>query len=93
MMKIPLTKLGRWQYGGWETQYSAGELEALVHDSGFEPSVVFGYGSFSLALLRHFFFPNLNYDAGSRLWNFIPALSGLRAHCALDVGVIARRVF
>jgi SAM-dependent methyltransferase len=91
MMKIPLTKLGRWQYGGWETQYSAGELETLVHDAGFEPSAVFGYGSFSLALLRHFFFPNLDYDVGGRLWSLIPVMRGLRAYCALDVGIVARR--
>jgi ubiquinone/menaquinone biosynthesis C-methylase UbiE len=93
MVKIPLTKLGRWPYGGWETQYTAGELQALVRHAGFEPGPVFGYGSFSLAVLRHFFFPNLDYDAGGRLWKLFPALRGLRAHCALDVGVVARRGF
>jgi 2-polyprenyl-3-methyl-5-hydroxy-6-metoxy-1,4-benzoquinol methylase len=91
MMKIPLTKLGRWPYGGWETQYSAAELGVLVHRAGFEAGAAFGYGSFALALVRHFFFPSLDYDAGARLWNFVPAIRGVRAYCALDVGVVARR--
>ena len=91
MVKIPLTKLGRWPYGGWETQYSAGELHTLVRGAGFDPGAVFGYGSFSLALLRHFLVPNLDYDAGARIWNIVGSWRRYRAHFALDIGVVARR--
>jgi ubiquinone/menaquinone biosynthesis C-methylase UbiE len=91
LAKIPLTKLGYWPYGGWETQFSAGELQELVQHAGFRPVSMFGYGSFTLALLRHFLFPNLDYDATSRFWKSAPQLRAIRAHIALDVGIVARK--
>jgi ubiquinone/menaquinone biosynthesis C-methylase UbiE len=91
LAKIPLTKLGFWPYGGWETQFSAGELQELLRRAGFGPVSIFGYGSFTLALLRHFFFPNLDYDAASRFWKSTQRMRALRAHLALDVGVVARK--
>lgn len=89
--KTVLTKLGHWPYGDWETAYSAGELTAMSRRAGFAPREEYGYGSFSLALLRHFIFPRLNFDATGPIWSQARPLRWIRARTALEVGVVARK--
>ena len=50
LMKKFLIVLGSW-FAGWETQYTAGRLSALLRDHGFEPQSVYG----------RFFSPSLGY--------------------------------
>ncbi len=89
LVKMPLTRLGYWPYGEWETQFSERELREIVRKAGFLPAHSSGYGSFWLALLRHFFFPNLNFDTDSRLWKSNALLQRVKSNTALDVCLVA----
>ena len=91
LMKKPLTKFGIWRYGVWETQFSDAELRRAVEATGFVPEYSCGYGSFSLALLRHFFFPTLNFGRGFRIGQTNPLLRKVKAHIALDLCLVARK--
>jgi ubiquinone/menaquinone biosynthesis C-methylase UbiE len=91
IFKQLLIRMGRWRYGIWETQFSQRELDELTKSVGFQPQYACGYGSFVLALLRHFFLPNLDFDGHLRMWDTRPLLRTLKTHIALDVCVVARK--
>ena len=77
---------GKWPYGGSETQFSGSQLCRMAQGSGFDVQDCYGYGSFWLALLRHFVFPTLEYDLGDR---GLPR--SLKAHTAIDVCVVGSK--
>ncbi len=91
VIKQALIGVGRWPYGGWETQYSAGELERLVESGGFEARRLYGYGSFFLVLARHFLMPSLGFDRRRGFWRKHRALEWIRARTAVEVGVVAAK--
>lgn len=91
LLKKPLTKLGRWRYGVWETQFSETELRKLAESVGLVPEYSCGYGSFFLAVLRHFFFPNLNFGPSWSFWEWNSVLHFIKSHTALDICLVARK--
>jgi SAM-dependent methyltransferase len=91
LLKKVLMAVGKWPYGAWETQFSGRDLRSLVAEAGLSAEFAYGYGSFTLALLRHCLFPTLDYGIGG--WHKANgALAGrIRANIGLDVGVVARK--
>lgn len=89
--KKTLMRLGKWPYGGWETQFSRRELTRLVASVGFEPQLLYGYGSFLLAMMRHFALPNLEFAGMWRTGMRSGWLRPLKANTALDLCLIARK--
>jgi SAM-dependent methyltransferase len=90
-VKQMLIAMRKWPYGRWETQFSVRDLKRVLSSCGLNVYFYYGYGSFTLALLRHFFFPTLGY--ASFLGNVVAPswLSKLRAHFAMDVCAVARK--
>lgn len=91
LLKKMLIAFNKWPYGGWETQYSENGLRGVVVKTGLSPEYAYGYGSFGLAVLRHFLVPSLDY--GARGWHRGDAglLAKLKTNLCLDVGVVARK--
>jgi ubiquinone/menaquinone biosynthesis C-methylase UbiE len=52
VVKKVMIGLGKWPYGGWETEFSDVEISALVSQVGLEPKYVYGYGSFLLDVVE-----------------------------------------
>lgn len=92
VLKKMLIALNRWPYGAWETQYSEHELRGMVEGTGLSPEYAYGYGSFALAVLRHFFFPKLDHGMGGWHRDDDGLLAKLKANLSLDVGVVARKI-
>jgi ubiquinone/menaquinone biosynthesis C-methylase UbiE len=91
ILKKVLMALGRWPYGAWELQYSERELRTLVLKTGLSPKFSYGYGSFSLALLRHFLFPALDYGIGGWHRSGGGFVAKMKANTSLDVGIVASK--
>jgi SAM-dependent methyltransferase len=90
-VKRILIRLGKWPYGGWETQFNDREIAALVVEAGLEPQYVYGYGSFVLAAIRHSFLPTLDFGMMWRNGKELKAIRAVKAKTALDICVIARK--
>ena len=91
-VKKLLIRMGKWPYGGWETEFSEKELSELVVRAGFAPQYSYGYGSFALAVVRHFVFPTLDFAGMWRVglnWRW---LRSLKARTSLDVCLVARKL-
>lgn|SRR5215469_4889209 len=90
-MKMLLIRLGKWPYGGWETQFSKRQLSDLAVKAGFEPQLCYGYGSLTLAFARHWIAPTLDYG---RMWKVginSPWLRALKATTSAEVCLIASK--
>ena len=90
-LKKVMIRLGRWPYGGWETEFSDQEISALVSETGLEPKYVYGYGSFFLAAVRHVFVPTLDFGMFWRNGTELDAIRAVKAKTALDICVVARK--
>jgi len=91
-VKKLLIRMGRWPYGGWETEFSEKELVELAVRAGFAPQYSYGYGSFALAAVRHVVFPTLDFAGMWRVglkWRW---LRSLKARTSLDVCLVARKL-
>jgi len=91
LLKKTLMAVGKWPYGAWETQFSVGELRDLVTEAGLSVEFAYGYGSFALALLRHYLFPTLDHGMGGWHKENGALASRIRANIGLDAGVVARK--
>ena len=90
-LKKVLIRLGKWPYGGWETEFSAREISALVDEAGLEPQYVYGYGSFLLAAVRHAFLPTLDFGMMWRNGKELDVIRAVKAKTSLDICVVARK--
>lgn len=90
-VKRVLIALGKWPYGGWETQYSDREIVALMEKAELDPMSVYGYGSFVLATVRHLFLPNLDFGVMWRNGSELNAVRAVKAKTALDICVVATK--
>lgn len=90
-VKQVMMHLGKWPYGGWETEFSDREISQLVREAGVEPRYVYGYGSFFLAAARHAFFPTLDFGMFWRNGTELDAIRGMKAKTALDICVVAQK--
>lgn len=91
-VKKVLISLGKWPYGGWETEYSDREIVALMKRAELEPTSVYGYGSFVLATARHLFLPNLDFGVMWRNGSELETIRAVKAKTALDICVVATKV-
>jgi len=91
LVKKLMIPLGKWPYGGWETEFSAQELTNLAVQTGFEPQICFGYGSFILASLRHFLVPTLGFGGMWRVGLNTAWVRAVKAHTAMDVCLVAKK--
>lgn len=90
-IKKVMIRLGKWPYGGWETEFSGREISAIVREAGLEPKSVYGYGSFFLAAARHAILPTLDFGMMWRNGNGLRVLRALQAKTALDICVVAQK--
>jgi SAM-dependent methyltransferase len=90
-LKKVLIRLGKWPYGGWETEFSDREISALVREAGLEPQYVYGYGSFFLAAVRHAVLPTLDFGMMWRNGTELRVVRAIKAKTSLDICVIARK--
>jgi len=91
-VKKLLIRMGRWPYGGWETEFSEKELSELAVRAGFAPEYSYGYGSFALAAVRHVVFPTLDFAGMWRVGLNWPWVRSLKARTSLDVCLVARKL-
>lgn len=91
VLKKMLIRMGKWPYGGWETEFSEREISALVSDAGLEPESVYGYGSFLLATMRHVFLPTLDFGMMWRNGSELDWIRAVKAKTALEICVVARK--
>jgi ubiquinone/menaquinone biosynthesis C-methylase UbiE len=91
VLKKVLIRLGKWPYGGWETEFSDREISTLVSDVGLAPSYVTGYGSFLLAAIRHAFLPTLDFGIMWRNGTELDAIRAVKAKTSLDICVVAKK--
>jgi len=90
-LKKVMIRLEKWPYGGWETEFSAREISALVNQAGLDPQYVYGYGSFLLAAVRHAFLPTLDFGMMWRNGTELDVIRAVKAKTALDICVVARK--
>jgi len=90
LKKVMIT-LGKWPYGGWETEFSDRELSALVREVGLEPEYVYGYGSFFLAAIRHSLVPTLDFGMMWRNGTELDVIRAVKAKTSLDVCLVAKK--
>lgn len=83
--------LGKWAYGGWETQFSDREISGIVSRAGLEPKYVYGYGSFVLAAIRHALVPTLDFGMFWRDGTELDVIRAVKAKTALDVCAVAKK--
>jgi SAM-dependent methyltransferase len=83
--------LGKWPYGGWETQFSERQLRDLVAEAGLEAKYVSGYGSFVLAAVRHSLIPTLDFGMFWRNGTELDFIRALKTKTALDLCIVARK--
>ncbi len=88
IIKKLLIAVGKWPYGVWETQYDEAELIMLAERAGFIASYTAGYGSFTLALLRHFLFPRLAFDLGHHNGARRGLAHWIRTHSSMDIYLV-----
>lgn len=91
VLKKALISVGKWPYGGWETQFSDQEISDLVRRAGLEPRYITGYGSFALAAVRHAFMPTLDFGMMWRNGTELDVVRAIKAKTALDICVLARK--
>lgn len=91
ILKKALIRIGKWPYGGWETEFSDQEISALVREAGLEPRYVTGYGSFLLAAVRHSLVPTLDFGIMWRNGTELAVIRAVKAKTALDICVLARK--
>lgn len=91
VVKKVLIGLGKWPYGGWETEYSDREIVALMKRAELKPTSVYGYGSFMLATARHLFLPNLDFGVMWRNGSELETIRAVKAKTALDICVVATK--
>jgi SAM-dependent methyltransferase len=91
LLKKVMIRLGKWPYGGWETEFSDKEIAALVSESGLEPKYVYGYGSFLLAAVRHVFLPTLDFGMLWRNGTELEVIRAIKTKTALDICVVAKK--
>ena len=92
LVKKLLIWMGKWPYGGWETQFSGRELSELVVRVGFKPQLSYGYGSLTLAAVRHLAVPTLDFAKMWRVGMKWPWLRAAKARTALDLCLVARKI-
>ena len=90
-IKKLLIGLGRWRYGGWETQFSEREISSLISEAGLQPCSAYGYGSFLLAAARHALLPTLDFGMMWRTGMESRMVRVVKAKTALDICVVARK--
>jgi len=91
IIKKTMIRMGKWPYGGWETQFSRRELTNLVEHAGFDQQFTYGYGSFTLAAVRHLAAPTLDFAS---MWRFGLKWRWLRAikrFTSLDICLVAKK--
>ena len=91
VFKHVLIRVNKWPYGGWETQFSARTLNRLLLGCGFKPEFYYGYGSLTFAILRHFFFPMLDYSVFLGNVARPSLMAKVRAHFTMDLCVVAQK--
>jgi ubiquinone/menaquinone biosynthesis C-methylase UbiE len=91
IVKKTLIGLGKWPYGGWETQFSDRELSELMSKAGLDPHYVTGYGSFILAAVRHAFAPKLDFGMMWRNGTELDVVRAVKAKTALDICIVAKK--
>jgi SAM-dependent methyltransferase len=91
LLKKVMIRLGKWPYGGWETEFSDKEIAALVSEAGLEPEYVYGYGSFLLAAVRHVFLPTLDFGMLWRNGTELEVIRAIKTKTALDICVVAKK--
>jgi SAM-dependent methyltransferase len=91
LLKKVMIRLGKWPYGGWETEFSDKEIAALVSEAGLEPEYVYGYGSFLLAAVRHVFLPTLDFGMLWRNGTELDVIRAIKTKTALDICVVAKK--
>lgn len=91
IIKKMMMRLGKWSYGGWETQFSGRELSQLVEQAGFDPRLSYGYGSFTLAAVRHLAAPTLEFAGMWRLGMKWRWLGAIKRNTSLDICLIAQK--
>ena len=90
-LKKLMISMGKWPYGGWETQFSERQLRDLVNDAGLETKYVSGYGSFLLAAVRHSLVPTLDFGMFWRNGTELDFIRAVKARTALDICIVARK--
>jgi len=91
LVKQTMIGLGKWPYGGWETQYSDREISALVAESGLQVEDVYGYGSFVLAAMRHALMPGLDFGMFWRNGTELPSIRAIKSKAALELCALASK--
>jgi SAM-dependent methyltransferase len=91
LLKKVMIRVGKWPYGGWETEFSDKEIAALVSEAGLEPEYVYGYGSFLLAAVRHVFLPTLDFGMLWRNGTELDVIRAIKTKTALDICVVAKK--
>lgn len=91
LVKKVMIRLGKWPYGGWETEFSDREISTLVREAGLEPQYVYGYGSFMLAAVRHAFLPTLDFGMLWRNGTELDVIRAVKVKTALDLCVVAKK--
>lgn len=100
-----LILLGRWQYGGWETEFSFGQIKHLLEQTGFRLVRAYGreYYPFPFYVMRHFYkiedkllgdkrlLPTKWWDGYKSLWERFEQ-SQWSLYCLRDIGVLGQKV-
>lgn len=90
-VKKMMIRLGKWPYGGWETEFSDQEISTIVREAGLEPKYLYGYGSFLLAAVRHAFLPTLDFGMFWRNGTELEMIRAVKTKTALDICVLAQK--
>jgi SAM-dependent methyltransferase len=90
-LKKMLIRLGKWPYGGWETEFSDREISGLVSEAGLEPKYIYGYGSFFLAAVRHSFLPTLDFGMFWRNGTELDVIRAVKVKTSLEICVVAKK--
>lgn len=83
--------LGKWRYGGWETEFTERQLCDVVRRAALDPEYVYGYGSFALATIRHMIAPTLDFGMFWRDGTELEAIRAVKTKTALDICVVAKK--
>lgn len=84
--------LGKWRYGGWETEFTERQLCDVVRRAALQPEYVYGYGSFALATIRHIVAPTLDFGMFWRDGTELDAIRAVKTKTALDICVVAKKI-
>jgi SAM-dependent methyltransferase len=91
VFKSVLIALGRWPYGGWETQFSKRQMAKLLRDSGLAVVECYGYGSFFLAGMRKLLGLKIDYDSHWRWTRETRFGRAFKALTAMEICIVGIR--